>query len=105
MAARTATRALASATLILAALTCGGHARANDDVVVDAKRWRTIPGESGPVNYYAIVNGPAGPFIHARYVPPDKTTVLGIEIAEADRRRIKKVRWSWRAVTLPNGGD
>ena len=57
------------------------------------------------MNYYSLVNDPAGPYIHARYVPPWKTTVLGIDIAEGDRRRMRKVRWTWRAVTLPVGGD
>lgn len=100
-----ATRALASATVVVAALASGGPARAQDEIVIEARRWKTIPSESGPVNYYALVNDPAGPFIRARYVPPNKTTVLGVDIPEADRRRIRKVRWSWRAITLPAGGD
>jgi hypothetical protein len=102
---RFATRALASATIVLAILASGEHARAEGELVIDAKRWKTIPSESGPVNYYTLVNDPAGPYIHARYVPGLKTTVLGIDIPEGDRHRVRKVRWSWRAVTLPNGGD
>ena len=100
-----AARALLSATVVLAALASGSRAQAEGELVIDAKRWKTIPSESGPTNYYTLVNDPAGPFIHGRYVPPMKTTVLGIDIAEADRQRIRKVRWSWRAVTLPVGGD
>jgi hypothetical protein len=100
-----ATRALATATIVLATLAGSGHVRAEGEVVIEAKRWRTIPSESGPVNYYQLVNDPAGPYIHARYVPPMKTTVLGVDVAEGDRRRVRKVRWSWRAVTLPVGGD
>jgi hypothetical protein len=97
---------LASATIIIA-LTCGGgRATAQTDVVViDPPAWRTIPSESGPTNYYSLGNDSSGPFVHARYLPPWKTTVLGIKIAEGDRRRIRKVRWSWRAITLPAGGD
>jgi hypothetical protein len=98
-------RALASATVIFALTASGATATADADVVVDATAWRTIPSESGPVNYYTLVRDPAGPFIRSRYLPPMKTTVLGIKIAEADRRRVRKVRWSWRAVTLPIGGD
>jgi hypothetical protein len=100
-----ARRALLSATIVLATVTSGSRARAADELVIEAKQWKTIPSESGPVNYYSLVNDPAGPYIHARYVPPTKTTVLGIEIPAGDRRRIRKLRWSWRAVTLPTGGD
>jgi hypothetical protein len=101
-----ARRALASATVVLCASMSGGVAQAQgSELVVPPDRWKTIPSESGPVNYYSLVNDPAGAYVHARYLPGWKTTVLGVDIPEADRRRIRKVRWTWRAVTLPNGGD
>jgi hypothetical protein len=97
--------ALASATMIVALTTGARRADADTDVVIDPSAWRTIPSESGPVNYYSLVRDPSGSFIRARYQPPWKTTVLGIKIGEGDRRRVRKVRWSWRALTLPAGGD
>jgi len=102
---RFVTRALLAATVVLALMVSDTDAHAEGEIVIDAKRWKTIPSESGPVNYYSLVNDPAGPFIRARYVPPTKTTVLGVDIAEGDRRRVRKVRWSWRALALPAGGD
>src|SRR4051812_40672395 len=102
-----ATRALASATVVLAAfVVSGGAARAQgqggqgSELVVPPDRWKPIPSESGPVNYYSLVNDPAGAYVHARYIPGWKTTVLGVDMPEAERRRIRKIRWTWRAVTL-----
>ncbi|HEX3771462.1 MAG TPA: DUF3047 domain-containing protein [Polyangiaceae bacterium] len=74
-------------------------------VNLDVVRWKIIDRESGPVNYYQSVNDPALPFVHARYVPPMHTAVLGYEVADADRRRASTISWQWRAITLPNGGD
>jgi hypothetical protein len=94
---------------VAAALLVSGHAGAErgaeSDLVIDAAAWRIVPRHSGPVNYYAPASERAARFVRARYVPPMKTAVLGFEIPEADRRRAKKLRWTWRATTLPAGGD
>ena len=76
-----------------------------DDVLVEAKQWQVVKRESGPVNYYSIATEGGQPFIRARYTPGLKTVVLGYQIPEGDRRRIQKVKWKWRAQSLPNGGD
>lgn len=81
------------------------HSSAEPDVTVDARAWRIMARDSGPVNYYAVTTDAAGTFVRARYVPPMKTAVLGWQTPEADRRRARKLRWSWRALTLPVGGD
>ncbi len=70
-----------------------------------ATAFRVIREKSGPVNYYRVVDDPRQSFIHAEYKPPLETTVLGIAVASADRPRASRLSWSWRAVTLPNGGD
>jgi hypothetical protein len=82
------------------ALAGSGH-----DVPLDVKAWRLIERESGPVNYYTVVEDPQMPFLRARYVPPYKTAVFGIQARDADRPHAKGLRWQWRAMTLPNGGD
>ena len=76
-----------------------------EDVLVEAKQWQVVKRESGPVTYYSIVTEEGVPFIRARYTPGLKTVVLGYQIPEGDRRRIKKVKWKWRAQALPKGGD
>jgi hypothetical protein len=45
------------------------------------------------------------PFIRARYRPPYATTVLGFPIADDDRGAARTLRWQWRAMTLPQGGN
>ena len=72
---------------------------------LDVKKWRIIERESGPTNYYSVVDDPAQPFIHGAYRPPMKTAVLGFQIPDADRSRAQKLRWKWRAITLPAGGN
>jgi hypothetical protein len=72
---------------------------------VDVGQWRVVERESGPDNYYTVVRDPALPFVHASYRPPQQTTVLGFEVPEAIRSKARLVRWKWRAVTLPRGGN
>lgn len=80
-------------------------ARGESDLVIDASALRIIKSESGPVNYYTAMSDGAASYVHARYLPPMKTAVLGYATPDADRRRARKLRWTWRAVTLPAGGD
>jgi hypothetical protein len=98
-----ASTAAAAAAVLLAA-----DARAANELPplrIDAKAWHVIARESGPVNYYSVVDDPTMPYVHAAYKPPYATTVLGFQLADADRSRAKRLRWTWRAVTLPAGGN
>ena len=90
--------------MVLFASANAAHADTKD-LVVGARAWRIIPRESGPVNYYKVVDDPSGAYVHAEYEPGMKTSVLGVQIGDADKHNMKKLRWTWRAVTLPNGGD
>ncbi len=81
------------------------QAASADALNLDVTHWKVVQRESGPVNYYSVVNDPAMPFVHARYLPPTATTVLGMQVADGDRQRARQVSWKWRAVTLPNGGN
>jgi hypothetical protein len=72
---------------------------------IDVAQWRVIERESGPVNYYSVVNDPVMPFIRAAYRPPAHTAVLGFQVPEEARPRMRTVSWKWRAITLPRGGD
>lgn len=76
-----------------------------DELNVEAKHWQLVKRESGPVNYYSVVTEDGHSFVRGQYAPGMKTAVLGYQIPEGDRRRIKKVKWKWRAQVLPNGGD
>ncbi len=72
---------------------------------LDVHSFRVVESYSGPVSYYKIIEDPAGPFIRAQYHPPLETVTLGIEIPDKFRQATKRVRWRWRALVLPKGGN
>jgi hypothetical protein len=72
---------------------------------IDAQAWRLIESQSGPDNYYRVLREGGESFIRAQYAPPMKTAVLGWQTPAPERKQFKKVRWSWRARTLPRGAD
>lgn len=74
------------------------------EVPLDVRDFRIIPRESGKVDYYRVVPE-ARPYIRAEYKPAYDTAVLGVRVAEGDRERARSLKWSWRAVTLPSGGN
>jgi hypothetical protein len=78
---------------------------APSELSMDVARWRVVKSESGKVNYYTVVKDPKLPYIRAEYRPPYKTAVLGFQLPDDDRQRARKLRWSWRAITLPKGGN
>ncbi len=73
---------------------------------IDAAQWRVIPRESGHDNYYTVVtDGALPPFIRSSYHPPEATAVLGFQIPDAIRPQAQVLRWQWRALALPRGGN
>jgi Protein of unknown function (DUF3047) len=72
---------------------------------IDVHTFRVVESYSGPVSYYRLVEDPAEPFLRAIYRPPLETVTLGIEIPEHLRQGAKRLRWKWRAMVLPKGGD
>jgi len=75
------------------------------EVKLDLREFRVITSDSGKVNYYSLVERSPWPYIHAAYRPPYDTTVLGQPIPERLRRSVAALRWKWRAVALPKGGN
>jgi len=67
--------------------------------------WKIVPPKSGPVNYYSVVTENGASLLRSKYVAGSKTSVVGWQTPDADRRRIKRVQWTWRAQTLPKNGD
>jgi hypothetical protein len=70
---------------------------------VAVQSFRFVDRVSGPVNYYKILPGPPA-HIRGRYEPGYKTAVMGYDVKEW-QARASKLRWRWRALTLPAGGD
>jgi DUF3047 family protein len=67
--------------------------------------FRVVERESGPTNYYRLFKDSDPAFIRAEYHPPYETTVLGVQVADADRASARVLSWRWRALTLPKGGN
>jgi hypothetical protein len=74
-------------------------------VRADPERWRIIDSQSGPVNYYTIQRDAERTFLRGSYQPPNKKAVLGFEMPEKSRERVRRLEWSWRAIKLPVQGD
>jgi hypothetical protein len=66
--------------------------------------FKIVESKSGPDNYYTVTPPPDA-HIHAEYKPPLKTAVLGYQFPDGERRSVAGLRWSWRAVVLPKGGN
>jgi hypothetical protein len=78
---------------------------AQPSLTIEPSAWRVVESESGPVNYYSIVREGGVGFVRSRYRPPLKTVVLGWQTPDASRSRARVLKWSWRARTLPAGGN
>jgi hypothetical protein len=88
----------------------GGTAHADSvapagEYVFDVHAWKVIERESGPVNYYKVIDVPDQPYIHAAYEPKMETTVIGYELPDDVRDGARRLRWSWRAMALPKDGN
>jgi len=72
---------------------------------IEPAAWRVVERDSGPVNYYRVTTEDGVTFVRSHYVPPMKTTVLGFQLPDAEREHVRSLSWTWRARTLPRGGD
>src|SRR5690606_7167006 len=62
------------------------------DVKITADQWQLVQRQSGPVNYYSVIDEGGVSFLRSKYVPPTKTAVMGWQTPEADRRKIERIR-------------
>jgi hypothetical protein len=90
------------------ALACGvllapAQAAAPPPWPIAVQSFRLVERVSGPLNYYSVRPGPPA-HIHSDYQPGNKTAVVGYD-AKPWQARARKLRWRWRALTLPRGGD
>lgn len=83
----------------------GVVASAPGELQLDLGRFGIMKDHSGDVNYYSVARSADTPHIQARYRPPWETAVFGYELDEHTRETATQVRWKWRAVKLPVGGD
>jgi hypothetical protein len=97
---------LAAALIALGTFVAAGSAApAPGTISIAPGVWRIVESESGPVNYYEVVREAGELFVRSNYEPPMKTAVLGWKAPDSVRPRAQRLVWSWRARTLPRGGD
>jgi Protein of unknown function (DUF3047) len=72
---------------------------------LDVRAFQVEKSQSGPVPYYDVVDDGGEPYLRAVYRPPLDTVTMSVRVPEVLRRGVKKVRWRWRAMALPEGGD
>jgi hypothetical protein len=75
------------------------------ELTVEPSQWRVVERDSGPVNYYRVAHEGDLAFLRARYEPPNATTVLGFQVPDAVRKKVRGLRWNWRALVLPQDGN
>ncbi len=99
------------ALLLCARLTFAANAEAagslppGADVKLDVRKFQVVERDSGPVSYYKIVREDGDEMIRAQYRPPLETVTLGMQIPDELRSRVRLLRWRWRVLTFPAGGN
>jgi Protein of unknown function (DUF3047) len=88
----------------LMAVPLSARAVSANEVPLDVHEWKIIERESGDVNYYKVIDIPDMPYIHSAYEPGMDTAVMGHGIPGGVKNP-QKLRWTWRAMTLPKGGN
>ena len=76
-----------------------------NETKLDVHKFQVITSYSGPQSYYRIMEDPTEAFIRGTYRWPLETVTLGVEVPENLRQASKRLRWKWRAMVLPKGGD
>ncbi len=80
-------------------------ASTGDGTALDIRSFQVVEQSSGKDNYYRFESGPDGAYLAARYRPPFDTMVRGIEAPHRYRRTLAGLRWRWRVLAFPKGGD
>ena len=96
--------AFALPVLLASGLALGDPSPAARVVPLDVHRLRVVQRESGPTNYYVIVEA-TDPYVRGKYAPGMETTLLGLQLTDQEKSSANKIRWRWRAETLPAGGS
>jgi len=74
---------------------------------LDVKAFRAVEGpSSGPAVYYHVLgDAPDGAVLQGRYLPGMETVTMGVEVPGELRQRGRYLRWRWRVLAFPDGGD
>jgi hypothetical protein len=98
-------RALIALVLLAAPLAQGGVAKPLHSHPLGVQGLQILKRDSGPVNYYQIVDSGPAAYIHADYQAGLKTVTLFEPLPDLFRKGVKRFRWRWRALVLPQHGN
>ena len=74
-------------------------------VPLDVRAFQVLERDSGPENYYRVIDPGAALFIRGVYSPPLHTVTLFAPLPDRFRNGVRRIRWRWRAIELPQGGN
>ena len=72
---------------------------------LDVRAFQVLERDSGPENYYRVVDPGGELFIRGVYAPPLRTVTLFAPAPDRFRTGLRRLRWRWRAIELPSGGN
>ncbi len=72
---------------------------------VDVQRFAVLERDSGPTNYYRIIEEPRGDLIRGEYRPGLESVTLFADVGDGLRTGVERIRFRWRAWVLPIGGN
>lgn len=74
-------------------------------IPLDVRSFEVFSRDSGPQNYYRVVDSRGELFIRGIYEPPLKTVTLFLPLPDRYHRGVRTLRWRWRAIELPRQGN
>src|SRR5262249_60005053 len=75
------------------------------EVKLNIYNFEVVERDSGPVVYYKFVKEEGTKIVRALYRPPLETVTLGMPLPDELRSRVRMLRWRWRVLTFPAGGE
>ena len=90
---------------VLAVLSMGSAPAGMQAYPVDVHRFAVLQRDSGPVNYYRLLEDGGGAFVRGRYEPGMETVTLFADTGDALRKGVERMRFRWRPWVLPAGGN
>ena len=72
---------------------------------LDVRSFQVLARDSGPENYYRLIDGGTQPILRGLYVPPLETVTLFAPLPDRLHNGVRRIRWRWRAIELPRGGN
>jgi hypothetical protein len=72
---------------------------------VDVHRLAVLERDSGPTNYYRVIEESGGDLIRGEYRPGLESVTLFADVGDGLRKGVERIRFRWRAWVLPVGGN